>query len=233
MQCPVWIHSSKFFIDNGSSHTRSWIQKNSKIGPVLEITVTYLHDKHGAEFKILFLSENHTQSWGIKQSITIQKSLKISVKNKRFNGMWRILHTDQRQKQKNKERNLSHLSSIKFSKKWFIFFVIPTNGKKKWNDSFLDNQRKFSESFPTNSSFVWQSMDNISDCKRKNEKEMSILYLCFKNKLLSFKFSLQNIQNAISLILHCRTMLWFRANSSSTFIMSDVRLMFILSSTLD
>ena len=43
----------------------------------------------------------------------------------------------------------------------------------------------------------------------------------------------KDIQDAILLILHCRTMLWFRANSSSTFIMSDVRLMFILSSTLD
>ena len=43
----------------------------------------------------------------------------------------------------------------------------------------------------------------------------------------------KNIQNTILLILHYRTMLLFRATSSSTFFMSDVQSTYILSSVLD
>ena len=43
----------------------------------------------------------------------------------------------------------------------------------------------------------------------------------------------KDIQDPILLILHCRTMLLFRATSSSIFTMLDVRSIFILSSTLD
>ena len=42
----------------------------------------------------------------------------------------------------------------------------------------------------------------------------------------------KDIQDAILLILHCKTMLWFRADSN-IFTILDVRSIFILSSTLD
>ena len=45
--------------------------------------------------------------------------------------------------------------------------------------------------------------------------------------------ALHDIQDAILLILHCRTMLLFRSISSSTFTTLDVRSIFILSLTLD
>ena len=47
--------------------------------------------------------------WWIRT--TIQKFLKISLKNKRYNWMWRILHTDQRQKQKPQRKEPTDSSS--------------------------------------------------------------------------------------------------------------------------
>ena len=35
--------------EDGSSQPRGWIQGNTRIGPVLEITTSYLYGKHGIE----------------------------------------------------------------------------------------------------------------------------------------------------------------------------------------
>ena len=49
--------------DDGSSQPRGWIQGNTKIGPVLEVTTSCLHGKHGVEIRIWSLSEDNTHSW--------------------------------------------------------------------------------------------------------------------------------------------------------------------------
>ena len=49
--------------DYGSSQPRGWIQGNTKIGPVLEVTTSCLHGKHGVESRIWSLSEDNTHSW--------------------------------------------------------------------------------------------------------------------------------------------------------------------------
>ena len=51
--------------------------------------------------------------WWIRTTRT-QKFLKISLKNKRYNWMWRILHADQRQKQNSKEGNLLVIHRVSF-----------------------------------------------------------------------------------------------------------------------
>ena len=48
---------------DGSSQPRGWIQGNTKIGPVLEVTTSCLHGKHGVEIRPWSLSEDNTQSW--------------------------------------------------------------------------------------------------------------------------------------------------------------------------
>ena len=48
---------------DGSSQPRGWIQGNTKIGPVLEVTTSCLHGKHGVEIRIWSLSEDNTHSW--------------------------------------------------------------------------------------------------------------------------------------------------------------------------
>ena len=49
--------------EDGSSQRRGWIQGNTKIGPVLEVTTSCLYGKHGVEIRIWSLSEDNTHPW--------------------------------------------------------------------------------------------------------------------------------------------------------------------------
>ena len=49
--------------EDGSSQSRGWIQGNTKNGPVLEVTTSCLHGKHGVEIRIWSLSGDNTHSW--------------------------------------------------------------------------------------------------------------------------------------------------------------------------
>ena len=42
------------------SQPKGWIQRNTKIGPVLEVTTSYLHGKHGVEIRIVFEQGQHS-----------------------------------------------------------------------------------------------------------------------------------------------------------------------------
>ena len=46
-----------------SSQPKGWIQGETKIGPVLEVTTSCLYGKHGVEIIIWSLSEDNTHSW--------------------------------------------------------------------------------------------------------------------------------------------------------------------------
>ena len=46
-----------------SSQPKGWIQGNTKIGPVLEVTTSCLYGKHGVEIRIRSLNKDNTQSW--------------------------------------------------------------------------------------------------------------------------------------------------------------------------
>ena len=49
--------------DDGPPQPRGWIQGNTKIGPVLEVTTSRLCGKHGVEIRIWSLGEDNTHSW--------------------------------------------------------------------------------------------------------------------------------------------------------------------------
>ena len=49
--------------NDGSSQPRGWIQGNSRIGPVLEVTTSCLYGKHGIETWICSLSQDNSHSW--------------------------------------------------------------------------------------------------------------------------------------------------------------------------
>ena len=51
--------------NDGSSQPKGWIQGNTKIGPVLEVTTSCLYGKRGVEIRIWSLSEDNTHSWVI------------------------------------------------------------------------------------------------------------------------------------------------------------------------
>ena len=46
-----------------SSQPKGWIQGNTRIGPVLEITFSYLYGKDGIEIRIWSLRKDNSQSW--------------------------------------------------------------------------------------------------------------------------------------------------------------------------
>ena len=49
--------------DDESSQPRGWIQGNLRIGPVLEVTTSYMYGKHGIEIRIWSLSQDNSHSW--------------------------------------------------------------------------------------------------------------------------------------------------------------------------
>ena len=49
--------------DDESSQPRGWIQGNTRIGPVLEVTTSYMYGKHGIKIRIWSVSQDNSQSW--------------------------------------------------------------------------------------------------------------------------------------------------------------------------
>ena len=49
--------------DEKSSDPTGWIQGNTTIGPVLEVTTSYLQGKYGVEIRIESIYKDHSNSW--------------------------------------------------------------------------------------------------------------------------------------------------------------------------
>ena len=49
--------------DDESSQPRGWIQGNTRIGPVVEVTTSCLHGKYGVEIRIWSVSQDNSQCW--------------------------------------------------------------------------------------------------------------------------------------------------------------------------
>ena len=61
--------------DEKSTDLKGWIQGNTKIGPVLEVTTSYLQRKHGVEIRIESVNKDTSHSWarnahGLKKLVT-------------------------------------------------------------------------------------------------------------------------------------------------------------------
>ena len=48
--------------DDKSTDPKGWIQGNTKIGPVLEVTTSYLQGKHGVEIRIEYVNRDNSHS---------------------------------------------------------------------------------------------------------------------------------------------------------------------------
>ena len=49
--------------DEDSSEPKGWIRGNTKIGPVLEVTTSYVQGKNGVEIRIESVNKNNSHSW--------------------------------------------------------------------------------------------------------------------------------------------------------------------------
>ena len=96
----------------------------------------------------------------------------------------------------------------------------------------LEKSRTSSESIPTNSSLVWQSMESMLGSRRRSKKEISVLHWRFRNNCLSPSssrtFRTQSYWSFITGQCGDSERIY-----SSIFTIFCVRLIFILSSTMD
>ena len=46
-----------------TSEPKGWIRRNTKIGPVLEVTTCCLHGKYGVEIRIMSMNRDNSHSW--------------------------------------------------------------------------------------------------------------------------------------------------------------------------
>ena len=49
--------------DEDASEPKGWIRGNTKIGPVLEVTTSYLQGKYGVKIRIMSMSKDNSHSW--------------------------------------------------------------------------------------------------------------------------------------------------------------------------
>ena len=62
--------------DENSSEPKGWIQGNTNIGPVLEVTTSYVQGKYGVEIRIEFVNKDNSHSWvkishGLNKLVTV------------------------------------------------------------------------------------------------------------------------------------------------------------------
>ena len=113
--------------DDESSQPRGWIQGNTRIGPVLEVTTSYLYGKHGIEIRIWSVSQDNSHSWvrishGTNKYVVDSNCNNAEVpadlpEEQASQLKRRILHADQRQKQNHKEENLLIIHRALFQRK--------------------------------------------------------------------------------------------------------------------
>ena len=49
--------------DDPASQAKGWIQRNMRIGPVLEVTTSFQHFKYGIEIRIWSVNQDNSHSW--------------------------------------------------------------------------------------------------------------------------------------------------------------------------
>ena len=99
-----------------SSQPKGWIQGNTRIGPVLEVTTSFLYGKHGIEVRIWSLRKDNSQSWvkffhGSNKFVIDSNYINTEVRadlpeEQASQSSVRFLQPDQRRKQNHKEENL-------------------------------------------------------------------------------------------------------------------------------
>ena len=122
--------------DEESTDPKGWIRGNTKIGPVLEVTTSYLQGKYGLEMRVesvtktiltrgseflLMAWTSWSRTWATRRTTaTSRRPLRRSRKNSRWKRMNRLLQADQRLKQNQEDLPLlAHLQELYESVKDF------------------------------------------------------------------------------------------------------------------
>ena len=105
-----------------------------------------------------------------------------------------------------------------------------STSRRRWSGSFLVNRKIFR--IHSHNLFIGLTIDGKHVWQQQEEQKGDTSIAPMIRDTCLFPL-FKDIQDAILLIFHCRTMLLFRANSSNIFTILYVCSIFILSSTLD
>ena len=67
--------------DEKSTDPKGWVQGNTKIGPVLEVSTSYLQGKYGVEIRIESVNKDNSHSW-VRISHRLNKLVTDLIDNK-------------------------------------------------------------------------------------------------------------------------------------------------------
>ena len=113
-----------------------------------------------------------------------------------------------------------------------IFFDTVKRYNEKMTEQFNSGESSLIFGINVHTIFVRWSLECTLGSRRRIKKEDISTALIFQEQLFTSEL-LKDTQDVVSLILHYRTMLWFRVNSSIIFTILDVRSNIIRSSTTD
>ena len=182
-----WFWTSCSALSRIHSSTRWWIITTKRMDSGKHENWTFntfnmaLKFESGLWVKItLYLGSECPMERSNKRSIlfkTTQKFLQIYLKNKRHSRVWKLLQSDQRQKQNSKpstipmnERKLIGVATS-LEKSRQSHSTLSNNTTRRWrSSSILEDQELPSESSFTNTSLVWWSWKNAAQrCRTKRK----------------------------------------------------------------
>ena len=168
--------------EDGSSQPRGWIQGNTKIGPVLEVTTSCLHGKYGVEIGVWSLNGDNTHSW-VRISHGSNKFVMDSNNNDtevpedqleehalQLDAKGFACRSKAKAKPQRREPAVSSPRIVPIERRNWIDIesgkhslsaydpssssFSASTSRRGWSGSFLENNRKSSESIPTVYSLV-------------------------------------------------------------------------------
>ena len=155
--------------DDGSSQPRGWIQGNTKIGPVLEITTSYLYGKHGIGIRIWSLRKDKSHS-----CFAARSKAKAKPQRREPVDVPSIIPMNER-KWIDIEPGESSFSAYEISKK-VINLLRHSQTVQREDDGAVQFWRikNFHQNqFPQ---VIYWSDDRWKVSRRRSEKEISVLY---------------------------------------------------------
>ena len=251
--------------DEDASQPKGWIQGDTKIGPVLEVAICYLHGKYGVEIRIMSMNGDNSHSWvrishGSNKFVMNLNNNEQEIPEVQLEEYALKLDAKDfacRTKAKAKPQRRKPASSSPRT--------IPV-GKRTWTDvepgeyslSDYDISKKLIHLLRHNKQVhreedgavqFWRIKENLQKhfpycpywSDDKWEKSMAggggnkkrYQYCTDSSGIILYLRALQGHSGRNLLIPLYRTMLLFRATSSSTLIMSDVQSIYIPSSIRD
>ena len=219
-----------------SSRVRGWTRGNTKIGPVLDVKVCYHQGRYGVEIMIESVFRDPTVSWvrivnGTNKHVTetSEEILVASVENRGTGNP-----VAKAKPHFNVDSCVHSLSWTKMDGRWTrkiqstLFWSVKiydqivttwwhSSSRRWWSCKIWRPGRIVQVKVCGYFALVNWSLDQLLDRRRRTEEKISVLHEpWFFQTFPVFSEQSRDIQEILSLILHCKTMFCHRTTSSST-----------------